>query len=94
MRFILAIMLALFTSAAMAQTTTSSRGAPAFSVPYVGPIKIPNTTVGTLPTCNGSALGVLYVVTDATTLTLGGNVAAGGTNKTLVMCNGATWQTQ
>jgi hypothetical protein len=51
------------------------------------------TTASSLPTCNGSAKGLIDTVTDSTNACAAGNsLAGGGANVCHVMCNGTAWQ--
>jgi len=51
------------------------------------------TTASSLPTCNGSAKGLIDTVTDSTNVCAAGNsLAGGGANVCHVMCNGTAWQ--
>jgi hypothetical protein len=53
--------------------------------------KTSTTTVGALPTCNGAAQGISYVVTDALTPVSLALVSAGGAAVVRVLCNGTIW---
>lgn len=48
-------------------------------------------TVGTLPACNSTRKGSLYMVTDALLPTFLATVSGGGAVSVLVMCNGSNW---
>ena len=51
------------------------------------------TTISSLPTCNGSAKGLIDTVTDSVNACAAGNSMAGsGANVCHVMCNGTAWQ--
>lgn len=51
------------------------------------------TTFASLPTCNGSAKGLIDTVTDSVNSCAAGNsLAGGGANVCEVLCNGGTWQ--
>lgn len=54
----------------------------------------PVATVGTLPTCNSAAQGVMYFVTDALAPVALATVATGGVVKIGVMCNSVNWIVQ
>ena len=50
------------------------------------------TTVAELPTCSSDTLGLLYVVTDASSPTYGAALTGGSTTVALALCNGSTWR--
>jgi hypothetical protein len=52
---------------------------------------VPSTVVASLPACNGSSNGSIYLVTNALTPTVGATVAGGGAVTVLVHCNGSNW---
>jgi hypothetical protein len=93
MRIFLALALALFATAANAQTPTSKTGIPASHVPYSGAVQLPFSTVAQLPVCDAQHIGVLRTVTDATAPTFNATVAGGGAVRVLVLCNGTVWAT-
>jgi len=49
------------------------------------------TSVGTLPTCNASAEGLIFGVTDALTPAALSVVVGGGAVHVSVYCNGSSW---
>ena len=49
------------------------------------------TIVASLPTCQSSNKGQLYVVTDASSPTYNGTLTGGSTTTALALCNGSTW---
>jgi hypothetical protein len=53
--------------------------------------KVPTSVVGSLPTCNAAAEGMIYGVTDALTPVALSAVTGGGAIHTLVYCNGTSW---
>lgn len=63
------------------------------SINCAGPTR-PSTVVGSLPTCNGGAQGLMYFVTDALTPVALATIAAGGAVKIGVTCNGSVWIVQ
>ncbi len=76
-----------------AAAQTSKFGIPSTS--GAGAITPPVSTVAQLPTCDVSHLGYMRVVTDAAAAPVyGAVVAAGGSVKVLVMCNGVNWVNQ
>lgn len=56
-------------------------------------VKTGTTTVASLGTCNSTAKGTRWVVTDATANTYGATLTGGGTTVVPVFCNGANWIT-
>ena len=52
---------------------------------------LPVTTVGALPTCNGTRSGMMTTVSDATAPTYNGTLTGGGAVKVPAFCNGTTW---
>lgn len=57
---------------------------------FVGPL-LTVVAVGSLPTCNGAAEGMLYGVNDALTPTFGAVLVGGGAVHTMAYCNGTDW---
>jgi hypothetical protein len=65
--------------------------ATATSLTLSGALKLPTTTVASLPTCNAGALGTKYAVTDALTPVALASVVGGGAVVLSVFCNGTAW---
>jgi hypothetical protein len=47
--------------------------------------------VADLPTCSSGTIGLLYVVTDASSPTYGATLTGGSSTVALALCNGSTW---
>lgn len=60
-------------------------------VQTTGPVQLPAYTVATLPTCSATLQYSMAVVTDASSPTYNGALAAGGSAKIPVFCNGSKW---
>lgn len=100
--------LAIGGGVAWAQSTMTQGGSwtvgnvPKYSGTYSGqPVLIdsglppgsPNvTTVSELPTCSSGTVGLLYVVTDASSPTYGAALTGGSTTVALALCNGSGWR--
>lgn len=56
-------------------------------------IKLVASVVGSLPTCNGGAQGLMYLATDLLTPTALGVAVGGGAVIAPVVCNGTNWVT-
>jgi hypothetical protein len=65
--------------------------ATATSLTLSGALKLPTTTMASLPTCNAGALGTKYAVTDALTPVALASVVGGGAVVLSVFCNGTAW---
>lgn len=104
----LGLMLAMVGGVAWAQQTMllggswTSGNVPKFTGNYSGqPLLIdsglppgsPNvTTVADLPTCSSGTVGLLYVVTDASSPTYGAALTGGSSTVALALCNGSSWR--
>jgi hypothetical protein len=77
--------------------TATTNGTQAFQCIYTGDcnfsqgVKLATRTFATLPTCNAGAAGQLFYVTDSNSATFNANMAGGGANKVMAMCNGTNW---
>jgi hypothetical protein len=80
-----------------AQQTALDLKAPLASPTFTGTVTMPSTfkltpvAIASLPTCNAGATGNLAVVTDALLPAFLASVAAGGSVKVPVFCNGSAW---
>lgn len=87
---IVAAALALFAIENAAGAQTSKYGIPATN--GSGAVQLPTSTVAQLPTCDVSHVGVVRVVTDATTPTYNGALVGGGAVVVSVLCTGSAWK--
>jgi hypothetical protein len=78
----IAIILALLTSPAVAETMS-------ISPPSIS--QAPTSTIGALPACSTSLRGRIFIVTDALVPAALATVAAGGAVTVGVICNGTNW---
>lgn len=94
MRALIALAICVLTYGPVAVAAqTSKYGIPSTS--GSGGVQLATSTVAGLPTCDVSHLGILRAVTDAAaTPVYNAIVAAGGTVKVVVMCNGTNWVNQ
>lgn len=56
-----------------------------------GGVRLPLTSVGALPVCNGASRGLMYAVSDAASPTYGSPLTGGGAMSVPAYCNGANW---
>lgn len=86
MRRVVGLAALLLSTSALAQGVGGSS-----SVSAPTTLTAPTTVVGSLPTCNASTRGQMYIVTDSLLPVALATVAAGGAVVTKVFCSGVAW---
>lgn len=84
------LLLAATASAVGAQT--SKYGIPSTS--GSGGVQLVASTVAQLPACDVSHVGIIRMVTDATTPTYNGALTGGGAVQVTVLCTSSGWKSQ
>ena len=74
-----------------AQQAALDLKAPLASPTFTGPVKLTPVAISALPTCNAGAIGSMAIVTDALLPAFLATVAAGGSVKVPVFCDGSNW---
>jgi len=90
----LASALLLLAETGHAAAQTSKYGIPASGVSAAGAVQLPTSTVAQLPVCDVSHVGVIRMVTDATTPTYNGSLTGGSTVSVTVVCTASGWKSQ
>ena len=91
MRLLFALFLALIAADAAA-AQTSKFGIPSTS--GAGGTQLLTTPFAQLPVCDVSHVGIIRVITDATSVAYNATSTGGGASRILVMCNGTNWVNQ
>ena len=58
---------------------------------FAGPVQVPVTVVGSLPSCSATYQGAHMFVTDSNSTTFHATAAGSGSNKVSVVCDGTNW---
>jgi len=74
-----------------ANTPSTSVSTVAGTLTAAAGIVVPNTVVGSLPTCNAGAKGQMWGVTDASSPTYNATLTGGSSTYALAVCNGTNW---